>query len=494
MILAFIFSSTFIAYIARSTINIAIVSMVDPVHETQSNITHAICPDKRGSIPSNSNSSTTTPTTGKTYHWDQSIQGQILGSFYYGYIIFQLPAGIVAEKYGGKWVVFLCLFGSAFISFVTPFITDWHVAVFIFARFLMGGCQAGVFPASFGILCEWMPLKERSSGFGLLAVGSTIGSALPLFFSGMMIEAYGWPSLFYLPGILSVALIIPYTFLVKSYPEQHSLISKQELAFIRENSNEINPHHESNQEQEKEKSKVMPSIPWIKILLNIHVMTVGLFQFSCFFVLTVFFSFLPKYLNEVILIDIETNGRINGILNTIALVSLTTSGTASEVIIQKGWLSRTRTRKLFSLFTGGVTGICMCLIPSVGCDVTLIQVVVYTASIMTGFANGSDTPLASEMSNNFPAALFALLNLISTSSGFIAPAFAGGVLQGMEDDPLKAWSILFYTCGGISLLSTAIFLVFASAETQPFDFIEMEPPAQERHTDNRQHTGDAVLY
>jgi ACS family sodium-dependent inorganic phosphate cotransporter len=427
--------------------------------------------------------------TGKTYEWDQSMQGLILGSFFYAYIIFQMPAGIVAEKYGGRWVIALCLFGSAVVSLITPVITDLHVGVLIFARFVMGGCQAGMFPAAFGVLCKWMPLKERSSAFALLHVGAKIGASLPLFCSGILIGNYGWPSMFYLPGILATVVFVAFTLFVRSSPEEHPFISVEELMHIKEDSSNDNQdnNNESNNSfpsssAESEKKSVMPSIPWIKIITNQHVMTVAFFQFACFFILTTFFSLLPKYLNEVIHVDISTNGRINGILNSLSLITLTTTGFISEVIIQKGWLTRTQTRKSFSLLSGLATGICMFLIPSAGCNESTLQIIVYSASILSGFMNGSDTPLASEMSSNFPAALFALLNMISTSTGFIAPAFAGAILQGMQDDPVKAWSIIFYFCGSLAVVATALFLMFASAERQPFDYIEKTTEFNEMET------------
>lgn len=36
------------------------------------------------------------------YHWDPSTQGVILGSFYWGYIITQIPGGLLAKRFGGK--------------------------------------------------------------------------------------------------------------------------------------------------------------------------------------------------------------------------------------------------------------------------------------------------------------------------------------------------------------------------------------------------------
>lgn len=48
--------------------------------------------------------------------WDQSTQGYLLGSFYWGYVLSQIPAGMMADKYGGKYVlgVTVFLYGSVF--------------------------------------------------------------------------------------------------------------------------------------------------------------------------------------------------------------------------------------------------------------------------------------------------------------------------------------------------------------------------------------------
>ena len=36
--------------------------------------------------------------------WDISVRNDIIGTFYYGYMVLQIPGGRVAELYGGKRV------------------------------------------------------------------------------------------------------------------------------------------------------------------------------------------------------------------------------------------------------------------------------------------------------------------------------------------------------------------------------------------------------
>ena len=51
------------------------------------------------------NSSDYKPTTPDgPFKWDEGQQGLILGMFFYGYVLTQLPGGRLAEIIGGKWL------------------------------------------------------------------------------------------------------------------------------------------------------------------------------------------------------------------------------------------------------------------------------------------------------------------------------------------------------------------------------------------------------
>lgn len=57
---------------------------------------------------------------GSRYDWSQKQQGIILSSFYWGYIITQLPGGVLAQRFGGKHVLTLGLFFTAICTMLTP--------------------------------------------------------------------------------------------------------------------------------------------------------------------------------------------------------------------------------------------------------------------------------------------------------------------------------------------------------------------------------------
>jgi MFS family permease len=95
-------------------------------------------------------------TFGETYEWTPTTQGVILGAFYYGYIIFQVPAGRFAEIYGGKAVTLIGLTSSGVITLITPWITS-SLAALVTSRVLLGLGQGLIMSALFNINHNLMP-------------------------------------------------------------------------------------------------------------------------------------------------------------------------------------------------------------------------------------------------------------------------------------------------------------------------------------------------
>lgn len=54
------------------------------------------------------------------FDWSEATQGLILGSFYYGYVLTHIPGGMLAERFGGKWVLGLGLLSTAICTIITP--------------------------------------------------------------------------------------------------------------------------------------------------------------------------------------------------------------------------------------------------------------------------------------------------------------------------------------------------------------------------------------
>ena len=52
--------------------------------------------------------------------WSPTIQGAVMSAFFAGYVILQVPAGYLADRYGGKWVLGLGVLFWSLFTLLTP--------------------------------------------------------------------------------------------------------------------------------------------------------------------------------------------------------------------------------------------------------------------------------------------------------------------------------------------------------------------------------------
>jgi MFS family permease len=77
-------------------------------------------------------------------------QGIVLGSFYIGYTLTQIPGAILARIYGGRLVFGLGMMGAAVCTLLTP-LSAFSVPLLCTVRALMGIFEGVAYPAQ--VLC-----------------------------------------------------------------------------------------------------------------------------------------------------------------------------------------------------------------------------------------------------------------------------------------------------------------------------------------------------
>lgn len=73
--------------------------------------------------------------------WSPKVQGYILGSFFFGFIVTQVPAGRLAERYGCKWFLFGSSLTTALLSLLIPPFASVSACAVIVIQALRGLAQ-----------------------------------------------------------------------------------------------------------------------------------------------------------------------------------------------------------------------------------------------------------------------------------------------------------------------------------------------------------------
>jgi MFS family permease len=69
----------------------------------------------------------------------------VLGSYFWGYLLTQYPGGRVAEKFGGKWVMWTAVAANALFTILTPLAANLGYAALIAARVFEGLAAVKIF-------------------------------------------------------------------------------------------------------------------------------------------------------------------------------------------------------------------------------------------------------------------------------------------------------------------------------------------------------------
>ena len=75
------------------------------------------------------------------FNWDEVQQSIILSSFFWGYLVFQVPGGRIAEVVGAKRVFGGAVFVNGALSLLLPFLARIHWILLLFTRALQGLAQ-----------------------------------------------------------------------------------------------------------------------------------------------------------------------------------------------------------------------------------------------------------------------------------------------------------------------------------------------------------------
>lgn len=187
------------AYTMRQCISIAIVEMV--VTKVPNNTCEENCPVPDDWVKSSDNKG--------ELDWSSEMQGIVQSAFYYGYLIGHLPGGLLADRYGGKYVLGLGLLCTSICTLLTPCIVNscgfWGLFTL---RFFAGLGEGPTFPSLGVLLCAWIPSQERSKTGAFVLGAGQFGTFLANSITGWMLSQLPWEYVFYLFGAIGLLWVI----------------------------------------------------------------------------------------------------------------------------------------------------------------------------------------------------------------------------------------------------------------------------------------------
>jgi sugar phosphate permease len=162
--------------------------------------------------------------------------GVVMSAFFAGYALFQIPGGLLADKFGARKTMVTAISWWSIFTGLTAMVSN--LTSMLVVRVLFGIGKASFPGGSWKTLSNWFPKKERATANGFMLSSNALGPAIaPLFVVGIM-ATFGWRGVFaslVIPGIiLSVIMWI----VVRDNPADSKMVSPEELKEIQEGSEE----------------------------------------------------------------------------------------------------------------------------------------------------------------------------------------------------------------------------------------------------------------
>jgi len=164
--------------------------------------------------------------------WDEGTQSLILGCFFYGYIVSQLPAGYYAQVHGGKILFGLGVLLTSVLTLLMPLAAKTDFNLLVIVRVLSGLTEGVTFPTMHAMLSQWAPPLERSRLATVAYSGCGVGTVVSMATAGVICQTLGWEAVFYITGLCGVVWFVFWTCLIYDTPSQHPFITLAERDLI----------------------------------------------------------------------------------------------------------------------------------------------------------------------------------------------------------------------------------------------------------------------
>jgi len=121
-------------------------------------------------------------------------------------VMFMLPTGKLADRYGRKRFYFLGILSNGVLSVLASF--GQSIEWLLMCRMLQGISMSMVFGSGMAIVSSVYPASERGSAIGLYAASVYTALTLSPVIGGWFTEILGWRSVFWMQTPPSIAVIL----------------------------------------------------------------------------------------------------------------------------------------------------------------------------------------------------------------------------------------------------------------------------------------------
>ena len=392
------------------------------------------------------------------FDWDSNAQAVVLSSFYYGYIVTQIPAGYLAAKFGGSLVFGLAILVNAILSLLTPAAARANFFLLVIVRICKGLFQGLAYPGLYAIWSKWAPPMERSILNAISYSGSFAGIVLSMAVSGIIARHLNWDWVFYFFGIISILWSVLWYTLVSDSPKNHPTISDKEKTYIL---NSLNADENENKAQSTPWKEMLTSVPvWAIVITHITDNVGGI----------TLHQQLPIYLTRVLHFPIQQSGVLSALPYVVIVAVMQVAGFLADYLRKRKDLS-TRSVRVLCTTIGHLSQVPFLLLIALTVD-KKVAVVSFTLAVgLFGFSYSGYGVNHLDIAPSHASILYGFSNTLANIPGIISPQIVAALTP---ENTKEEWRTVFFLTASVYAFGTIVFAVFSTGDRQKWDMNDEE--------------------
>uniref|UniRef100_A0A1I8A5U7 MFS domain-containing protein n=1 Tax=Steinernema glaseri TaxID=37863 RepID=A0A1I8A5U7_9BILA len=385
--------------------------------------------------------------------WDSHTQGLMFSAISFGSIFTILPAGLLADRFGPKYIILLSLLGMGLMTYISPLLANIDAWAFTVSRFLLGMFNGFIGPAMTSVASRWFVADERSTmnalyTSGIQIAGILMGLTTPLLCSSKLLG--GWPTVYYFYASVTVAWGVMWFSLASNRAENNKAIGDEEKFYIMQNV------------VRKDRNV---AFPWRRAFASSPVWAILLIRITFITQQKIMMSYTASFVRDVLRAELHMNGIYTSLPFIAQIVTKNLASGIADYLKRQKILSQTASTRIFQAIASVGTAVCFLGLAvfadcnHVALGVTLLIFKNVFSSFISPGMHTSSLSIAPLHTGGLHSVTMFLAVLVSSG----APMLVGMII---EHNSKTEWSMIFLFLAALNILSGIFFAIFGSAEVQ----------------------------
>jgi len=357
------------------------------------------------------------PALMQEYGWTAIQFGWVSTAFFIGYAITMLPAGLLADRFGGGIVLVTGTLWWVVFTFFTPLGST--LGVMMLLRILVGIGQGLLVPANFSLAARWVPKSESGKATGFLQIGCPAGIAFAMVLAAWIIQTWGWKSVFYIVSAPGLVWCLLWWWLGSSRPQLDKRINSRELEYIQAGQATATVAQPVDNKSEGALSKA-------DILSTPSVWACSLCYFCTNYLFFLFMTWLPTYFAMGRGIDLKQSAIYSMLPYLVAILAYPLGGLVTDAACRR--FGQNIGRKLSPVLGLLLAGLFLILGTRAN-SLWSAAVLISASNFFLCFTMASHFSIPIIFSQKNTGMLVGLNGVFGTLAGILSPVLAGWIIE-----------------------------------------------------------------